>query len=176
MRTRLTLGSFGVVLGLFGTYELLSLGLDNLRATVVWLVGGVILHDGVLAFTTLAVVGTGAVLLPPRLRAPLAAAFLVLGTVTVTAIPVLGRFGARADNPTLLDRNYVVGWVLLAAVVGVATASVILWTAPARHAQVRGGGRSPAGTPSPSPRRRGTGHRAQSGRRRALRPSRRRRR
>ena len=37
-------------------------------------------------------------------------ALVVLRTVTVTAIPVLGPWGARPDNPTLLDRNYVAGW------------------------------------------------------------------
>jgi hypothetical protein len=50
----------------------------------------------------------------------------VLGTVTVVAVPLLGRFGARADNPTLLDRNYLLGWLVLATltvvVVGVAVA------------------------------------------------------
>jgi hypothetical protein len=129
MRTRLALGSFGVLLGLFGAYQLLSLGLVNLRDTVVWLAGGVLLHDGVLAFATIAVVGAGAVLLPPRLRAPLAAAGLVLATVTVTAVPVLGRFGARPDNPTLLDRDYLLGWLLVAVVVGVATAAAVLLSA-----------------------------------------------
>ena len=34
--------------------------------------------------------------------------------VTLVAVPVLGRFGARADNPTLLDRDYVAGWLVLA--------------------------------------------------------------
>jgi hypothetical protein len=33
----------------------------------------------------------------------------------VVAVPVLGRFGARPDNPTLLDRPYVLGWLVLAA-------------------------------------------------------------
>ena len=126
MRTRFALGAAGVVPGLFGTYQLLSLGLDNLVGTVIWLAGGVILHDGVLAFATTAVVGVGALIVPRHLKAPLAAAFLVLGTVTLTAVPVLGRFGARADNPTVLDRNYLVGWLLLAAVVGVATAAGVL--------------------------------------------------
>ena len=30
---------------------------------------------------------------------------------------MLGRFGARPDNPTLLDRDYLVGWLVLAGVV-----------------------------------------------------------
>ena len=126
MRTRLALGVGGVALGLFGAYQLLSLGLDNLIGTLVWLAGGVLLHDGVLAFTTIAVVGVGGVLLPHRLKAPLAAAFLVVGTVTLTAVPVLGRFGARPDNPTLLDRNYLLGWLVFVTAVGVATAAAVV--------------------------------------------------
>lgn len=128
MKVRLALGSGGVALGLFGAYQLLSLGLDNLIGCVIWLVGGVLLHDGVLAFITLAVVGVGALLLPLHLKAPFAAAFLVLGTVTLTAVPVLGRFGARADNPTLLDRNYLVGWLVFAILVAVATAARVFLT------------------------------------------------
>jgi hypothetical protein len=140
VRTRLALGAGGVVLGLFGTYHLLSLGLHNLLDTVIWLTAGVLLHDGILAFATIAVVGVGALLLPGRLKAPLAAAFLVLGTVTLTAVPVLGRFGARADNPTLLDRNYLVGWLVFVTMVGVATAAAV----------VRGGRRGRRGAPRTS--------------------------
>jgi hypothetical protein len=124
--TRIALGAAGVLLGLFGAYQLLELGVGNLVGTVVWLAGGVLLHDGVLAFATIAVLGVGAVLVPPRLKAPLAAAFVVLGTVTLTAVPVLGRFGARADNPTLLDRHYLVGWLVFAVLVGVVTAASVL--------------------------------------------------
>ena len=36
---------------------------------------------------------------------------VVLGSLTLLAIPVLGRFGERPDNATLLDRNYTVGWL-----------------------------------------------------------------
>jgi hypothetical protein len=42
---------------------------------------------------------------------------IVLATVTVTAVPVLGGWGRRPDNPTLLDRDYVLGWAAFACVV-----------------------------------------------------------
>ena len=57
---------------------------------------------------------------------------VVLGTVTVTAIPVLGDFGARPDNLTLLPRNYVLGWFVFAALVLVVTVVAAL-RAPRRH-------------------------------------------
>jgi len=126
MTVRVALGAGGVLLALFGVYELLSRGFADLVGTAVWLVGGVVLHDGVLAFATVAAVWAGALLVPRRHRAPVAAAFLVLGTVTVSAIPVLGRFGARPDNPTLLDRDYVAGWLVFAGLVCACTALAML--------------------------------------------------
>ncbi len=126
MTARLVLCVGGVLVGLYGAYLLLGLGVDNLVGTLVWLVGGVVLHDGVLALATIAVVGLGTLVVPPHVRPPLAAAGLVIGTVTLTAVPVLGRFGARPDNPTLLDRDYLVGWLVLVAVVGAATVVAIL--------------------------------------------------
>jgi hypothetical protein len=48
--------------------------------------------------------------------------------VTLLAIPELGRFGARADNPTLLDRHYWLGWSVLVTlvVVGVGAGSAVV--------------------------------------------------
>lgn len=55
--------------------------------------------------------------LPSRARAIVTAGLIVLVTVTITAVPVLGSWGARSDNPTLLDRNYVLGWLVFAILV-----------------------------------------------------------
>ena len=58
---------------------------------------------------------------PPRARTRVTVALIVIATVTVSAIPVLGRFGARPDNPTILPRDYVGGWLVLVALVVVVT-------------------------------------------------------
>ena len=126
MRTRVTIGALGVLVGMYGGWLVLSRGHDLLNL-VLWLAGGVVLHDGVLALVVLAV-GTVAVrMLPRSARAPAVVGFVVLGSVTLLAVPVLGRFGARPDNPTLLDRDYTVGWLVLAGLVlvGVVTASLV---------------------------------------------------
>ena len=74
------------------------------------------LHDFVLVPLTL-LLGLALIrLLPANLRAPVAGGLVVLGSVTLLAVPVLGRFGARADNPTLLDRDYAAGWLVVAGV------------------------------------------------------------
>jgi hypothetical protein len=77
----------------------------------------VLLHDAILAPLVLALLVLGAAVLPDWARPPAAAATVVLGSVTVMAVPVLGRFGARPDNPTLLDRPYGTGWLLFAGLV-----------------------------------------------------------
>jgi hypothetical protein len=126
MRTRVTIGALGVLVGMYGGWLVLSRGHDLLNLGL-WLAGGVVLHDGVLALVVLAV-GTVVVrMLPRSARAPAVVGFVVLGSVTLLAVPVLGRFGARSDNPTLLDRDYTVGWLVLAGLVlvGVVTASLV---------------------------------------------------
>ncbi len=111
------LGTVGVLVGTWGAVELLALGRENLGAASVWLLGGVVVHDAVLAPFVLAVVAVGARVLPRWARGAAAAALVVLGSVTVMAVPVLGRFGARPDNATLLDRDYGRGWLVIAGLV-----------------------------------------------------------
>jgi hypothetical protein len=57
---------------------------------------------------------------------------VVLGTVTLMAVPVLGGWGANADNPTILDRNYPVGWLVVAGATMVVVALTIVLSAGRR--------------------------------------------
>ena len=124
MRGRAALAVAGLAIGAYGAFRLLELGWANVAATLLWLAAGVFLHDAVVAPATIALAALGVALLPRRLRGPSAGGLLVLGTVTIAAVPVLGRFGARGDNPTLLDRDYTAGWLVVAALV---LAGVGLW-------------------------------------------------
>jgi hypothetical protein len=123
----------GLVLGTVGALELLAEGRDNLLHAVVWLAGGVLLHDFVLSPLVIVLLVLAVAVLPGWARPAAAAATVVLGSVTLMALPVLGRFGARPDNPTLLDRPYLAGWVLVAGLVFVCAFG---WA----FAQRRGGG------------------------------------
>ncbi len=121
MRARLLIAAAGVITGLFGAYLLLSRqNQDQLVSAAIWLATGVVLHDFVLAPVVLALVAVGGRLVPRSFRAPAIAGLVVLGTATVLAIPVLSGMGERADNPSLLNRNYPVGWLVLAVLVLVA--------------------------------------------------------
>jgi hypothetical protein len=114
---RLGLGMLGLVATAYGLLLVVGLGPGPLGSVLAWVVGGVLVHDALLAplvvaLGVLAVLGTGR-----WWRTPLVWALVVLGPLTLVAVPVLGRFGARSDNPTLLDRPYWAGYVGVATVV-----------------------------------------------------------
>ncbi len=117
MRTRLLIGVAGVAMGAFGALRFLQLDLPDIVNAVLWLGGGVIVHDAIIAPLTIGLTVLATRVLPLHVRKRATVALVVLATVTVTAVPVLGRFGARPDNPTVLDRNYLLGWLVFAALV-----------------------------------------------------------
>lgn len=124
---QLVIGALGVGLLTWGGWLLLGLGAGQWLSVGLWLAGGVIGHDALLA-PVVVVLGVLTVrLVPAAARAPLAVALIVWGSITLLAVPVLGRFGALPDNPTLLDRSYQMSWWVLSAVVvvAVAVASVV---------------------------------------------------
>ena len=120
---RAVLLAVGLAAAAYGVWRLLDLGWENTRATITWLVGGVVLHDGVFAPLVLVVALVAVQLVPRRHLAPVVVILVVLVPVTLAGIPELGRFGARADRPTLLDRDYWLGWWVMVTLV-VATLAV----------------------------------------------------
>ncbi len=123
---RLLLAVAGVALAAYGAVELLGTGWSNVAASLPWLLGVVVVHDAVLTPLVLGLGAAGALLLPRWARAPAGFVVVVLGSVTLIAVPVLGRFGAKPDNPSLLDRPYLTGWLLVAGIVVVGSAAVAL--------------------------------------------------
>ena len=118
MRGRLLIGALGVGVGLYGAYLLLSRqDRDQLISAAIWLASGVVLHDFVLAPLVLIAVVVGARGVPAGFKAAAVAGLVVLGTATIVAIPVLTGFGEKPDNPSLLNRHYWAGWLVLAALV-----------------------------------------------------------
>ncbi len=149
---RAALGTLGVLGGLYGAYLLLSTqDSAQLRSAVIWLVGGVAVHDGIVGFAVIALAVLIARVLPAAARAPVVVAAVVLGTVTVVALPMIGGFGTKPDNPTLLDRDYGANWLGFAAIVLVV--AVVAAVLRARSASTPGvgpdGAAGPDGTAGP---------------------------
>lgn len=135
MRTaRGVLVAVGVLATAYGAWLLVSRQHGSqVRQVVEWAVAGVILHDVVLAPVALGLGWLGDRLLPRRIARTAALALLLVGTLTIVAIPVLDG-AAAGPNPTLLDRDYATGWLLAVGVLvlglaGGATISLISSTA-----------------------------------------------
>jgi hypothetical protein len=125
---RLLLGALGVAVAAYGAWLLLQEDLSDLVDTAIWLAGGIVLHDFALVPLTLLLGVVLVRLLLANRRAPVAGGLVVLGTVTLMAVPVLGGWGANADNPTILDRNYPAGWLVVAGVTILVIAALVLTT------------------------------------------------
>jgi hypothetical protein len=144
--TRAAVGALGVLAGAYGAWLLLSRqDLTQLTSAAIWLAGGVVLHDFVLTPLVLLLVLVAGRVLPRHAHAPAVVALVLLGALTLLAVPVLGRFGARPDNPTLLDRSYDTAWLVLAGltVVAVVVAFLVVRsrhrvTAPSTEGSPRG--------------------------------------
>jgi len=130
--TRVLLGGAGVAGVVYGLYRLVTMPPEHVPTVLLWAVGGVVVHDVVLAPLVVGLGVLAALVAPDWLRGPLVRLLVVLGPLTLVALPVLGRFGARDDNPTLLDRPYWAGYLAIVAVAVAATA-VGAWRRRSRH-------------------------------------------
>jgi hypothetical protein len=110
----------------YGAWLLLSRqDLGQVVEVMIWLAAAVVIHDGILAPAVLALGWLGGRLLPRAVARGAVTVLVLLGPATLVAIPVLGRFGAKPDNPTLLDRDYTQGllvFAILCVCAGVAVA------------------------------------------------------
>ena len=143
---RAALIAAGAAAGAYGISLLLGLGQHNLIATVKWLAGGVVLHDGIVGPASIAIAFIVGRVLRGRVPAPVIVGGIVVATVTVVAIPVLGRFGQRSDNATLLDGSYGVGWLVFAGLtLLLVAAALVRGRRTARRADEGGGDGTGAG-------------------------------
>ncbi|MEU5432812.1 hypothetical protein AB0G73_05480 [Streptomyces sp. NPDC020719] len=121
MVTRYAVGAIGV--GLMGLGAFLAWS-QQPWDVVVWLVGAVVLHDGLIAPLVL-LVGLGVAATRPGVRGPLRAALLTAGCLTVIALPAILRPGPVV-NVTVLPLDYVRNWLVLLGVVVVVTVLVMV--------------------------------------------------
>lgn len=133
---RYGLGAAGLAAMAFGAGTLLTdPAVRDWRGVARWLLLALLLHDGVLVPATLLLgLAAGA-----RWRARLRLPFLVIGSLTAVALPVLLRPG-RTANPSVLPLDYVRGWALS---VGTVVAVTVCLGVAAKALR----GRARAGTP-----------------------------
>lgn len=118
MRTwRIVLGSLGVLLAAFGAFRLLTeVSAIDVVVLAGWLIGAVIVHDGVLSPLVLA---TGALVskVPPRARRYLQFALVAGGLIAVIGLILVARRGSQPRVKALLLRDYGVNLAILLGIV-----------------------------------------------------------
>lgn len=116
----------GIWLCWYGVTLLLHSSSTDLRSIAIWFAAGILVHDAAFAPAAAAIGLAGRRLLPRAWWAPTACGAVCTVAAALIAAPVLGRHRALADNPTVLDRNYVVGFVAMLVVVWALVAVVVL--------------------------------------------------
>jgi hypothetical protein len=114
---RAALVIIGLALGAYGVVLLFENSLQVLVRIAVWAGVGAVLHDFVFAPVAAALGLAGRRLFRGRWWTPVSVAGLCSCVLVLLAIPVYTRPGAHADNTTVLDRDYPLGfWIAFAVV------------------------------------------------------------
>jgi hypothetical protein len=143
MAARVTLGAVGVAAMLWAAWLTLTGGAaTNPTRVALWLIGGLVVHDAVLAPALVAFGWVVARLLPPWAQAPVQAGGLVAAVVTLASVPLLLGFGRRPDNPSANPLDYPRNLLIVLTVVAVVCA---VWALFARRASRAQAGEAPAG-------------------------------
>lgn len=112
----LLLGVVGAVIGVFDLVSAVPHPADKITF-LAWFLTPAVLSDALL-MPIAAVIGVAAGRLLPRwLRSPVVAGVVLSAAMFAIALPFLGRPGLRPDNPSLLNRNYPLGFLTVLAII-----------------------------------------------------------
>jgi hypothetical protein len=121
-RIRLVLGGAGGLLALFGVFRLITqVPLADVLVLVVWLIGALVIHDGVVSPLVVGAGWTVSRLVPPRARRYLQAALIVAAIVTVIAIPMMYRRDSQPKSKAILQQNFGANLTLLIGIIAAVT-------------------------------------------------------
>ena len=107
MRTRIALAVAGLLLGGFGVFRLLTqVPHPKLIMLGIWLIGALVIHDGILSPLVVSVSWVLAHVIPPRARRYVQAGLIMGALVTVIAIPMIYRRGHQPQVKAILQQNF----------------------------------------------------------------------
>lgn len=128
----------GVLIGwavmAFGVWGAIYEGRRVDQSLAIWMIGGLVAHDLVAAPLVFLAGATLRRVVGSRYRAAVHAALFVSAMFVVVSVPVLGGFGLRRDNPSVLPRDYATGLLVILAAIWTLTAVVLFmaWRASRR--------------------------------------------
>jgi hypothetical protein len=122
MRVRITLAAAGLLLGCYGVFRLVT-EVPHAKLIVLgfWLVGALVIHDGILSPLVVSISWVLARVVPPRGRRYLQFALIAGALVTVIALPMIHRQKIGPANKAILRQNFSVNLTIILAVIAVLT-------------------------------------------------------
>jgi hypothetical protein len=139
-RWRIVLAAAGVLLAVFGAFRLLTqVPLTDAAILSAWMIGVVVIHDGVLSPLVIAV-GTLVVRVPPRARRYLQFALVAGGLVAVVGLVLVARRDSQPSVKALLLRNYGLNLAILLGLVAMVSLAAYA-VRVARDVHSRGSGK-----------------------------------
>lgn len=135
MRTwRIVLSVAGVLLVVFGAFRLLTtVPIGALAVLALWMIGAVIIHDGIIAPATVAVSCLLGKAIPPRARRYMQTFLISGGLVIIIAIPLILRRNTQPASKAILQQNYAGNLTVLLGII--AGLSLLAYTVHVAHDQ-----------------------------------------
>ena len=119
---RIGLATTGIAVALYGIGRLFTgIPLQSLTLLALWLIAAVVIHDGLVSPTVVAVGWTLRRLVPPRGRRYLQAALIMSALVTIVALPMMYRANRQPPSKAILRQDFGANLALLVAIIAVAT-------------------------------------------------------
>jgi hypothetical protein len=107
MRVRIALFAAGFLLLAFGVFRLFTqIPHPKLIMVGLWLIGALVIHDGILSPLVIGASWVLARVVPPRARRYLQFALIAGALVTVVAIPMIYREGKQPTSKAILRQNF----------------------------------------------------------------------
>ncbi len=108
MRTwRIILSVAGIVLAVFGAVGLIAgVPIGALAILALWMIGAVVIHDGIIAPVTVTIGWALTRTIPPRARRYVQAFLIGAGLVTIIAMPLILRRNTQPASKAILQQNY----------------------------------------------------------------------
>ncbi|MEO9138364.1 MAG: hypothetical protein ABI345_04795 [Jatrophihabitans sp.] len=149
MQWRVLLAVLGIALGLFGIFRLLTqIAGADLMLLAVWLIGALVLHDGLLSPVVGGIGWVIAHVVPPRARRFLQPGLIVGALITVIALPEIYRRNSQPASKGILRQDYSSNLVIALGIVTVVMV-VAYAVQVVRERAAIGGGEVRRPTPGP---------------------------